>query len=128
MIKLLKIRKTKSVNKLTKTRLIKALVWPIALYDCESWRGRKPNSSILKQMHEKDAEDPLYQFPKTRSTESKDFATQTQDFRRKCINAGFIKKTKIIDPINRKEERFDCYVCNLPVCTIFKIVTSYQVC
>jgi len=42
-----KIWKTHSILISTKTRLMKVLVWPVAMYGCETWRLRKNEETRL---------------------------------------------------------------------------------
>jgi len=42
-----KIRKSHSILTATKIRLMKALVWPVAMYGCESWTLRKNEDTRL---------------------------------------------------------------------------------
>jgi len=42
-----KIRKNHSIPISTKIRLIKALVWPVATYGCESWTLKKNEETLL---------------------------------------------------------------------------------
>ena len=41
MIKLTRLWKNKSVSTITKLRLMRALVWPVATYGCEAWTLKK---------------------------------------------------------------------------------------
>jgi len=56
-----KIWKSHSIPISTKTRLMKALVWPVATYGCESWTPRKNEETRLdaieKKRTEKDSAD-----------------------------------------------------------------------
>jgi len=56
-----KIWKSHSIPISTKTRLMKALVWPVATYGCESWTLRKNEETYLdaiqKKRTEKDSAD-----------------------------------------------------------------------
>jgi len=45
-----KIWKSHSIPISTKIRLLKALVWPVAMYDCESWTLRKNKESDAFEM------------------------------------------------------------------------------
>ena len=47
-VSLQKIWKSHSIPISTKTRLMKALVWPVATYDCESWTLRKNEETRLE--------------------------------------------------------------------------------
>ena len=47
LISLDKFWKHRSINKSTKLKLLKTLVWPIALYGCETWTLRKCDTARL---------------------------------------------------------------------------------
>ena len=52
------ILKNRDITLLTKVHLVKAMIFPVVMYGCESWKrllrvpwtSRKPNQSILKEI------------------------------------------------------------------------------
>ena len=53
------ILKSRDIALPTKVRLVKAMVFPVVMYGCESWTIRRSNQSILKEI------SPEYSFEKT---------------------------------------------------------------
>ena len=53
MVELTKIWKNKSVSTVTKLRLMKALVWPVATYGCESWTLKKKDEQNIERFENK---------------------------------------------------------------------------
>ena len=44
------IFKSRDINLPTKVRLVKAMVFPVVMYGCESWTVRRSNQPILKEI------------------------------------------------------------------------------
>jgi len=53
MIKLTRLWKNKSVSTITKLRLMRALVWPVATHGCEAWTLRKQEEICIQAFENK---------------------------------------------------------------------------
>ena len=53
MVKLTGVWKNKSISTITKLRLIKALVWPVATYGCEAWTLKKDEEKRIQAFENK---------------------------------------------------------------------------
>ena len=53
MVKLTGVWKNKSISTITKLRLIKALVWPVATYGCEAWTLKKEEEKRIQAFENK---------------------------------------------------------------------------
>ena len=57
MVKLTGVWKNKSISTVTKLRLIKALVWPVATYGCEAWTLKKEEEKRIQAFEKQDSQE-----------------------------------------------------------------------